>query len=469
MQATLDKAATLDALPPPWADDLLPGLQSTIARINRKVWILDDDPTGTQTIAGLPVITRWDVTTLQAEFDDSSPACFILTNSRGLTSDQSRDLHRVLMRNLREVAGQRSYGIISRSDSTLRGHYPIETDTIAEGMTAETITLLAPFFAAGGRYTLNDTHYVAEGNQLIPAAATPFARDVVFGYKTSHLPAWVTEKTAGSIAAEDVVCISLQTIRQGGPVAVAQLLHNCPSGGVVITNAVNQSDIEVVVAAVLDFETSGRRVIARTGASYVCARVGQRPPPLLTGHDLANPHGRGGLILVGSHVPKSTAQLQQLKQRHDVTAIELDVTSLLDQAARPALIARSIDQMNKVLAEGRDVVVHTSRELIQCADESSNLSISASVSGALIEVVQRIAHLPRYLIAKGGITSSDIATKGLGVQRAIVRGQIMPGVPVWELGPETKFPGLSYVVFPGNVGDDNAVADAVTKFNSVSS
>jgi uncharacterized protein YgbK (DUF1537 family) len=124
--------------------------------------------------------------------------------------------------------------------------------------------------------------------------------------------------------------------------------------------------------------------------------------------------------------------------------------------------------MNEALAADRDTVVHTSRKLVRQTDDSGNLSISAEVSRALIEVVRNIVLPPRYLIAKGGITSSDIATQGLGVKRAIVAGQILPGVPVWRLGPETKFPGLSYVVFPGNVGDDNAVADAVAKFNTSS-
>lgn len=469
MAERLDKTATLTALPPPWAPDLLPQIKGGLSRNCRKLWILDDDPTGTQTIAGLPVITAWDLATLQQEFDDDSPACFILTNSRGLTAGQSQALHRELMRNLREAAGQRSYGVISRSDSTLRGHYPIETDIIAEGMDRETITLIAPFFAAGGRYTLNDTHYVAEGAELVPAAATPFAQDVVFGYQSSHLPTWVEEKTKGAVRAAQVTSIPLTLIRGEGPVGVARLLRQCPSGGVVVANAVNQSDIEVVAAAVLEFESSGRQVIARSGASYVCARVGQRPPPLLAGSELANPRGRGGLTLVGSHVPKTTAQLNELLRRPGITAIELDVARVLDADLRDDAVAQVIDALNIALAEDRDVVVHTSRSLIRRDDEAANLAVSTTVSQALIAIVRAIAHPPRYLIAKGGITSSETATKALGVRRAIVRGQILPGVPVWALGSETKFPGLSYVVFPGNVGDDQAVADAVAKFNSASS
>ena len=470
MPATLDQSATFAALPPLWEHDELASIQSDLAANPRKVWILDDDPTGTQTIAGLPVLTHWDVPTLQAEFANDHIGCFVLTNSRGLTADRSRNLHQQFIKNLKKAAGGRPFTVISRSDSTLRGHYPLETDIVADGVGGADLTLIAPYFAAGGRYTLNDTHYVAEDDQLVPAAETPFARDAVFGYTKSYLPDWVAEKTAGAIPAENVVCLSLELIRTGGPTAVANKLAQAPTGSVVIANATTQSDIEVVGAATIATEKNGRSIIARTAASYVCARVGQRPPALLRGEDLieASSGDRGGLTVVGSYVPKTTAQLAQLKAQHDLESIELEVSDLLDQEIRGTTIATAIIAMNTALAEGRDVVVHTSRELVRTSDDMGNLSIGSEVSRALVEIVQAIAERPRYLIAKGGITSSDTATEGLGVKRAIVFGQILPGVPVWRLGPETKFPGLNYVVFPGNVGDDNAVADAVAKFNTSS-
>ncbi|GAB5559295.1 MAG: four-carbon acid sugar kinase family protein [Synoicihabitans sp.] len=471
MSDQLDQSTAFAALPPLWAHDELPSIRAALAENPRKVWILDDDPTGTQTIAGLPVVTRWDVPTLQAEFANEHAGCFVLTNSRGLTAERSRSLHRQLIKNLTQAAQDRPFTVISRSDSTLRGHYPLETDVVAEGPGESDLTLIAPFFAAGGRYTLNDTHYVAEGNQLVPAAKTPFARDAVFGYSHSHLPTWVEEKTAGRTSAQDVVCLSLDLIRNGGPEAVSQQLIAAPQSGVVITNATDQSDIEVVAHATLLAEQAGRSIIARTAASFVCARVGQRPPPLLRGDEMVDSSSttHGGLTVVGSYVPKTTAQLTQLKKQLKLVSIELEVSDLLDRETRGEIIANAITKMNNALSGGEDVVVHTSRELVRSSDEVANLSIGSEVSRALVEIVQGIAVRPRYLIAKGGITSSDTATEGLGVKRAMVAGQILPGVPVWRLGSETKFPGLSYVVFPGNVGDDHAVADAVRKLNNTSS
>ena len=78
-------------------------------------------------------------------------------------------------------------------------------------------------------------------------------------------------------------------------------------------------------------------------------------------------------------------------------------------------------------------------------------------------MVRRLATRPRYLVAKGGITSYDIATRALGVKRAMCIGQILPGVPVWELGESSRFPGLKFVAFPGNLGDPDWLSEVVLK------
>jgi uncharacterized protein YgbK (DUF1537 family) len=108
------------------------------------------------------------------------------------------------------------------------------------------------------------------------------------------------------------------------------------------------------------------------------------------------------------------------------------------------------------------VAVYTSRKLVAGEDAESSLNVGNRVSEGLVELVGRIEMRPRYMVAKGGITASDIATQAFGVKRALVPGQILPGVPVWFLGDESRFPGLTYVVFPGNVGGADAVTRVVT-------
>jgi len=463
---TLSKTAAFAALPPVWPDDLL--ATNRAAASARTLVVLDDDPTGTQTVRDIAVVTTWDTATLTAELA-AAPACFyILTNSRSLTADDSRALHRELANNLRvaSAATGRAFVVASRSDSTLRGYYPLETDTLDSVLGAADATFISPYFEAGGRYTLADTHYVAEGDTLVPAAATPFARDSAFGYRSSHLPAWVEEKTAGRVRAADVATLSLDLIRRGGPVAVAEKLRALPRGAVCIVNACAPRDIEVFAAATLAAEAAGSRFLYRTAAGFVAARIGQSPQQALlapAAFSAASPHG--GLTLVGSYVPKTTAQLTALLATPGLVALELSVAELLDTTRRAPALAATIDAMNTALAAGRDTVVYTSRQLVTVADPTASLATGRSVSDALIAIIQSLSVMPRYLIAKGGITSSDTATRGLGVRRALVLGQALPGVPVWQLGPESRFPGLGYVVFPGNVGSDTALADLVARLH----
>jgi len=465
----LAKSATFAALPPVWPHDVLPANAAAAAAAGRTLVVLDDDPTGTQTVRDIAVVTTWDVATLTAELT-ATPACFyILTNSRSLTPAATRALHVELATNLHaaSAATRRPVVVASRSDSTLRGHYPLETDTLAEILGPFDVTFLTPYFEAGGRYTLNDIHYVAERDHLVPAAETPFARDAAFGYRSSHLPSYVEEKTVGRTRAANVATISIDLLRAGGPLAIAEKIRALPRGSVCIVNAAAPRDIEVFAAATLAAESAGSRLLYRTAAGFVAARIGQSPQhALLAPTAFRLPNAHGGLTLVGSYVPKTTAQLTALLATPDLSAIELSVEDLLDETQRGPALASAIGAMNAALSAGRDTVVYTSRQLITSTDAAASLAIGRRVSDALVYLVQHLAVTPRYLIAKGGITSSDTATLGLGVRRALVLGQALPGVSVWKLGPEAKFPGLGYVVFPGNVGADSALAELIGKLRS---
>ena len=172
---------------------------------------------------------------------------------------------------------------------------------------------------------------------------------------------------------------------------------------------------------------------------------------------------RAGLIVVGSYVPKTTAQLNQLLSCSGAPeAVVLEVDQLL--ADDPgAYLNATIEKVNERLAGGHDVVIHTSRKLITGSDGESSLRIGSIVSHAVVQTVRGVSAPLRFLIAKGGITSSDVATKALDAKRAMVLGQILPGIPVWSLGKASRLPNLPYVVFPGNVGDEDALAVAYQK------
>lgn len=453
-----------------WPHDVLPDIRAA-QDARRPLVVLDDDPTGTQTVRDIAVVTQWDVPALRDEFARHAAGFYILTNSRSLPPVAARALNLEIARNLRSAAGDLNLGftLASRSDSTLRGHFPLETDALAEAAGPFDLTLVAPYFEAGGRLTIGDVHYVAEGDQLTPAAETPFARDPAFGFRNSNLRAWIEEKTAGRVRARDVASLSLELIRKDGPDGVTNALLALPPRSYVIANAAAPADIEVVAMATLRAEARGRTLLLRTAAALVAARLGIRPEGCLGAADFAGTTAAtGGLVVVGSYVPKTTEQLARLRAAQAVTAIELDVRAVLDRDRAAASIASAASNLGAALGRGENVVLFTSRNVVTAGSAEDSLGIGAAVSRALIAVVQSLRVQPRFLIAKGGITSSDVATLALGVRRARVRGQLLPGVPVWQLGPETRFPGLDYVVFPGNVGDANALARAVAILSATS-
>lgn len=466
---------TLAGLPPEWPHDVLPEIQRRLAELNQKVIVLDDDPTGTQSVHGIPVLTEWRVESLQAELENDLPAFYILTNSRALPLEKAQALNAEIGRNVMAALSRskektqdrpsHSVALISRSDSTLRGHFPGEVDALAQQVHGNMPPyLIAPAFLAGGRYTIDDVHYVAQGDELTPAGETEFAKDAAFGYRASNLREWVEEKTRGALKAGDVLSIGLDDIRRGGPNAVAGKLMTLQAGQACIANAASERDLEVIALASLIAESHGAQFMYRSAASFARARAGIAPKALLTRQDLnvgaSGGSPTGGLIVVGSYVPKTSGQLQALLHA-GVCAIEVNVEALLDDARQANEITQAMQEANALIASGNDAVIYTSRKLITGDDAQSSLAIGNRVSAGLIDIVKGITAQPRYVLAKGGITSSDVATKALGVKRAMVLGQILAGVPVWQMGPETRYPDSIYIVFPGNVGGPAALADVV--------
>jgi uncharacterized protein YgbK (DUF1537 family) len=429
-----------------------------------KIVVLDDDPTGTQTVHGIPVLTTWGTDELAAELRAPENCFYLLTNSRAFPPARACAINREIGENLRRASALtgRAISVVSRGDSTLRGHFPAETDALASALGGGFDgTLIVPAFFAGGHLTIGDTHYVADGDTLTPAGETEFARDASFGYRASDLRAWVEEKTAGRIRAAEVLSISLADLRTKPPEAVAQKLATLPRGGVAIVNAAARSDLAALTQALAVAEPAGRRYLFRTAADFVAAYAAIAPRPLLTAAELrAADATTGGLIVAGSYVGKTSAQLDALFAACPALArIEIAVETLLaSPAARDAEIARCAAALDATLAAGLSAALITSRKLITGADAAASLAVGETVSSSLVAIVRDLAVRPRWLIAKGGITSSDTATRALGLRRALVLGQALPGVPVWRAGPESKWPGLAYVVFPGNVGGPDALA-----------
>jgi uncharacterized protein YgbK (DUF1537 family) len=424
--------------------------------------VIDDDPTGTQTVHDVPVFFTWSRRALAPAFREEEPLLFISTNSRSLDARTAGITARRVGRSSVSAARRAGRGItlISRSDSTLRGHYPREVTELARGLgAAPDATLLVPAFFEGGRYTAGDVHLVSQEGRLVPAGDTEFARDPVFGFRNSDLRLWVEEKTAGAVKSESVLSVTMEMIRTGGPDEVARFLAAAPRGATIIVNACADEDLEVVVLGMLDAEEAGRKFLCRTAASFVKVRAGIEDRPLLSAAEMGAGSGPV-LVVVGSYVRKTTRQLDALLSGGGIEGIEFDVEATRARGSCSRVIDETARRASACMRGGRSAVIYTTRAVHEGADF---LGFGAGVMGALCAVVRRLEAAPAAVVAKGGITSLEIARAGLGAHDARVAGQVLPGVPVWRLGTGCRMPGLPYVVFPGNVGDEGSLREVLRR------
>lgn len=460
---------SLDHLPPERAVSA-EELAAAVAA-GARVAVLDDDPTGTQTVRDVPVLTTWGVEDVRWALRQGTVGFFILTNSRSLSEADAAVVNRQAAHACLTAAAAegRCITFASRSDSTLRGHFPLEVDVLIQ-VSAEADqpidgVIVVPAYVDAGRVTVGSVHGVVSGDRLTPVAETEFARDATFGYTQSNLAAWIAEKSGGAIRDQDVARITLEDLRTGGPSRVATTLSGLASGRMVVVDAVTDDDLRVLAVAATHAEASGSRFVYRTGPSFVRARLGQLAHPPVSDEELREVVRRsrsaaGGLVVVGSHVSLTTRQLESLEERVALTQVELDVRGSDDAAHLTSVVRRVVEGLG-----AGHVVLRTPREVVLGSTPEESLAISRRLSARLAEVVRDVTALvrPAFVVAKGGITSADVATQSLGIRRAWVRGTLLPGVvSLWEPVTDGAVP-VPYVVFAGNVGDDDALATVVER------
>ena len=463
----------LAALPPVRVEpDARQRIRKALVESGRRLAVLDDDPTGSQTVHDVAVVTVFDPDEIAAGLDEPGSTCFILTNTRSMGEADAVALNRRVGRTLFELSRRLDapVDVISRSDSTLRGHVIAEV-TALDAERREVLgrgydgVLLVPAYFEAGRFTAGDVHWARVGGEALPVGETEFARDATFGFSASNLRQFVAEKSGGTIRPDQVHSITLDDIRLGGPQRVVEILAGVTDGAFVVVNAVEYADLDVVVLGVLESQARGKSFLYRTGPSSPQPLAGLDPQPPLQARDIwpgGRPAGHG-LVVVGSHVGLTSQQVAVARERGGLTEIELDVPTVADPARRAGYVAGVTAQVVAALAES-DVLLFTSRTLLRDADPAASLEIARQVSTAVIEVVRgAVAAEPAWVVAKGGITSHDVAVRGLGIRRATVLGQLLPGL-VSVFQPVEALPqvvGTPYVVFAGNVGDETTLANVI--------
>ena len=461
---------------PPFSGGVEESLAEARQGFDRKIVVLDDDPTGIQTVHDVSVYTDWEPESLLQAFEEETSMFFILTNSRGFTQSETIAMHTQIAENILWAAKKtgKKFVVISRGDSTLRGHYPLEPQVLRKVIESDSEIcydgeILMPFFAEGGRFTAGDVHYVAYGDELVPAGQTEFAKDKTFGYTASNLKEYIEEKSGGKTSSKDVVSVSLEELRRCDVAGIRKKLCGLSNCTKVIVNAICYDDVKVFAAALMLAIKDGKEFLFRTAAALPKILGNVSDQPLLERGqlvDAGNPNG--GIIVVGSHVSKTTKQLEMLHQASGIEFIEMNQHLVVDEEKFEAEKQRVNEEVQRVLTSGKTAAVYTRRDRFDLnnGNKEDELKMAVKISDAVTGVVASLKVKPRFIIAKGGITSSDVGVKALQVKKALVLGQILPGIPVWKTGDESKFPGTSYVIFPGNVGDDDALLRAVEKMQT---
>lgn len=446
--------------------------KSALKKLNKKIVVLDDDPTGVQTVHDIYVYTSWDEETIKKGFLDENSIFFILTNSRGFTSGETTQVHEEIGKTLEKVSKEtgKDYILISRSDSTMRGHYPLETQTLKNTIERASDKkfdgeILSPFFMEGGRYTIENVHYVKEGQELVPAGETEFAKDKTFGYKNSHIGDYIEEKTQGEFQAQDTTYITLKELRNLDILGITNKLLAVEDFNKVVLNAIAYTDVKIFIVAYIQALLQGKNFMFRSAAAVPKVLGGVSDAALLTKEQLIEKDNtNGGIVLIGSHVNKTTLQFEDLKNTaKPMEFIEFNQHLVVEEDGLKKEVERVIKVAEDKIRSGKNVVVYTRRERfdLDTDDKNKQLEVSIKISDAVTSIIGMLQVKPSFIIAKGGITSSDVGTKALKVKKALVMGQVKPGIPVWMTGEESRFPQMPYIIFPGNVGEIETLKEIV--------
>jgi uncharacterized protein YgbK (DUF1537 family) len=470
-----------------------------MAEHHLKIVVLDDDPTGSQTLHGCPLLLRWDASTLAVGLRQASPFLFLLSNTRALAPADAAQRVREICRSLAPALdAARAEGLIdgalvvSRGDSTLRGHFPLEVETLAEELGPVDATFLVPAFLEGGRTTMDGVHRL-HGQ---PVHETPFARDGLFAYHTSVLRDWVEEKSGGRHPASQVEQVGWRELeaaasQEGGRLALRQRLEALEDNRLVVVDAAQPTHLALLGDLVRELTTSRppaeggrpRRFLFQSAASLLNG-LAPLPPQPLDPEALAGLRRRGasalplpGLVVVGSHVPLADAQLEQLLAQEGCEGVEVPVARVqrvlegpLPDRLLTALEQGWIEALEDLMARGRTPVLHTSRGELRCRDGAERRALGLALARSMARVAAALAPRLGYLISKGGITTQTLLTDGLGWDWVALRGQVLPGLSLvvapdaladQSQGPSVQgLGGLPVLTFPGNLGDAGTLVAA---------
>ncbi len=167
------------------------------------------------------------------------------------------------------------------------------------------------------------------------------------------------------------------------------------------------------------------------------------------------------LVLCGSHVPTSSRQLERLLARRPGSAVWVRPARLAGAGAEEEIEAAAAAAARLLERDGLAVLA-TEREIYENGDR---LRAGAAIASGLAAILAALRARAGVVVSKGGITSAVNVREGLASELAQVRGPLRDGISLWSVDtPERE--ALPFVVFPGNVGGEEDLAEIVEQLGA---
>ncbi|MBO8207183.1 hypothetical protein HA149_08950 [Prochlorococcus marinus XMU1406] len=444
-----------------------------------KFVVIDDDPTGSQTVHDCLLLLKWDVSTLVKGFESKSNLFFILANTRSLSENDAKLTIEEICKNLKTVIASQAYGekiiFISRGDSTLRGHNFLEPSALNNCLGPFDATFHIPAFIEGKRFTINGSHFVDK----TPINKTIYARDKIFGYETSNVKNLLLQNSKSQLNIEDIqnlLLSDIEILNDEENNIVFKTLKNLKNNKHVIVDVENYSQLKKF-SLVIKKLTKQKKFLFRTAASFISSISDKKSVPkfqTFCSHLRLRNNGKSylpGLIIVGSYVELSTIQLKNLLEISNCKPIELDVFEFFKITSSENNQNRINNFKNSFLKEirfsfeiGKTPVLFTSRKFMSL-DYSEQFNFYHSLASFISELVAELKYEIGYLISKGGITTNVILSNGLNADYVYLEGQILTGISVvtYNLKNGEKLP---IVTHPGNIGTKDSLVNIWKAFEN---
>ena len=442
-----------------------------------KIIIIDDDPTGSQTVNDCKLMIKWDYETLLEGLKGSSNLLFILANTRSLNENDLKIRLKEICFSLNEIMNnslfsEEEFVIISRGDSTLRGHNFLEPYIINDFLGPFDATFYIPAFIEGNRTTVNGNHFVNN----IPIHKTIFSKDKIFGFNTSNIKELILEQSNHQLNFNDIQNLYIKDfsiLESNQKNKLYSYIENLKDNKKVILDIVDYSQLDEF-SKIIKSLLNKKKFLFRSAASFISAlsNIKDNQKDHIYFSQLRRKNNNDqimkGLIVVGSSVELTTLQLNKVLAISLCKPIEINVLKLYEYFKNESGLYQ-INYQKKLILNSIRInlsqeyipVLFTSREIVSPRDNNDLIPFQHFLSVFIAEIVSDIQNEVGYMISKGGMTTNTIISQGLKADSVYLEGQILPGISLVTFNLLKQKGKLPIVTFPGNMGNDMSLVKAL--------